>query len=253
MRWIEPEKQARVELRPALAEYLRLARTTHDFVEAGIATAMRGRSAPPPHSAEVQARLIVKLSHDLRVIELAAKNSYVLQALGLAATVYELSHAVAFIGSNEDRAKKWEEHNSSRHSYPSPAQRRKAVLATLLAMVPDLPDIEASVDRQEQLYEVFCMAKHGNPKALRFFGVAIDGDTVRLYHGPFVTKYVVRQAQFVLLHAAWLVAGATAVFAEPLLEGAPADVRRRYDRLDRTVADQVTRLMKRGQVESDAT
>jgi hypothetical protein len=206
---------------------------------------MRGRSSPPPHSAEVQARLLVKLSHDLRVIELAAKSSYVLQALGLASTVYELAHAVAFIGVSEDRAKKWEEHDSLRHSYPSARQRREAVRATLRAIVPDLANVEASVEQHEKLYEVFCMAKHGNPKALRHFGVAVRGDTVQLRHGPFVADYIIRQAGFVLFHTSCMVAGATAVFAGPLLPGTPLKARRRYRRVERSVSEQTTRLLER--------
>jgi len=242
MRWTEPEKKVRIELASSLAEHIRLARLAHRLVEAAIATAMPGRAAPPPHSAQVQARLLVKISHDLRVIELAAKNSYVLQALGMAATVYEHSSAVAFIGNNDSRAKKWEDHEDPSRSYPSTSGRRKGIRAMIRTFVPNASNLEESVDRQEQLYEVFCMAKHGNPRALRRFGVAVQDARVQLYHGPFVTQYVIRQARFALLNASWLTAGATAVFAGPLLEDAPAVRRRRYDRLDATVADLIIRL-----------
>jgi hypothetical protein len=251
MRWVEPERQVRLELAPRLSQHLRLARLTHRFIEAAIGTAMPGRETPPSHAAEVQARLLVKSSHELRVIEWAAKHSYVLQALGLAATVYELTSAIAFISNNDERARKWENHKDSRRSYPSPAQRKKGVRALIRTFVPNAPDLKARVAYHEQLHEVFCMAKHGNPKALRRFGVAVQGDRVQLYHGPFVTKYVVRQARFALFNASWLTVSATAVFAKPLLEEAPAEKRRRYNRLDATVADLIIRLWERDRSETD--
>ena len=242
MRWVEPERHARSELRDSISTHLRLARLTHELVESAVGTAMPGRLAPPPHAAEVQARLLVKLSPDLRVIEWSARNSYVLQALGIAATVYELAHAVAYIGTSDDRARRWETHTDTARSYPSSRERRRAVRATIEHSLPGHSDMESMIDRQEQLYEVFCMAKHGNPKVLRYFGVAVRGDRVQLYHGPFVAPYVIRQARFVLLKASSLVAGAAAIFARPLLEGAPPRVRMRFDRLDSTVSDLMLRL-----------
>lgn len=253
MRWLELEKKVRRELAPSLSAHIRLARLIHRFVEAAIGTAMPGRKTPPPHSAEVQARLLVKLSHDLRVIEWATKNSYVLQALGMAATVYEHSCAVAFIGTNNARAKRWENHDEASHSYPSMSQRRKGVQAMIRTFIPDASNLEARIDDQEQLYQVFCMAKHGNPKALRRFGVAVEDDRVQINHGPFVTPYVVRQARFALLNASWLVAGATAVFAKPLLEGAPTEHRRHYDRLDTTVGELIIRLREQDRDERQPT
>lgn len=177
----------------------------------------------------------------LRVIELAAKNSCALQAVGMAATVYELCHAVAFIAGNDDRASKWESHEEPSRSYPSSSNRRKAVRATIRTFVPE-SDVEAMVDHQEDLYTVFCVAKHGHPRLLKRFGVAVEDDRVQLYHGPFVAPYVVRQARFALLNASWIVTGATAVFAKPLLGGASASRRGRYDRLDRAVGDLILRL-----------
>jgi hypothetical protein len=242
MRWFDPERQAQAALRRDLAPYNQLANATHRLVAAGIATCTEGRAGPPAHSAEVQARLLVRLSHDLRVVQLAAKRSYSLQALTLAAGIFELANAVAYIGTNLERARAWERHEETKKSYPPLSERRNAIRATLLALVPDIPDIERRTDGQEKLYSTLCMAKHGNPKALRRFGVAVVGSTVRLYHGPFVASYVVRQGRFALYHSARLVALATMVFAGPLLSGAPREAQRKYRRVERTVADQIEHL-----------
>lgn len=235
MDWVESERQAQANLGAEIPDYFRLARLTHELVAAAIATAASDREDRPPHSTEVQARLLVRISNDLRVIELATVRGYVLQSLALAATVYELSAAVAFIGDDQGRARRWEDHDDSTRTYPSPRNRRAAVSTLILALVPDISDVETAIERHEALYKVFCMAKHGNPKALRFFGVAIEGNRVQLYHGPFLAPYVTRQARFVLYRASSLVAAAAAVFVKPQLKGASARARERYRSLDEEV------------------
>lgn len=242
MRWTATERHAQSLLRPSITPFERLAVLAHGFVASGIATCMPGRAKPPGHAAEVQARLLVRLSHDLRVVELAASRSYSLQALGLAAGIYELSHAVAFIGSNAARATEWERHQDTQRTYPSTSQRREAVRASLLTLIPDVPDIESRIEDQEALYTAFCMAKHGNPKTLRRFGVTVTGTTVRLYHGPFVSSYVIRQAQVALYHCARMVAVATMIFAGPLLPGATSEARRKYRRRQARIVNHITAL-----------
>ncbi len=242
MKWESLERRARKTLRGRLAPYEHLARATHRFVAVDIATCMEGRTGFPGPAAEVQARLLVHLSHDLRVVQLAASRSYSLQALGLGANVFELSNAVAYIGTNPERARAWEKHEETKKSYPPSAERRNAIKASLLAIIPDIPDIERRIDEQEKLYETLCMAKHGNPKTLRRFGVAVSGSTIRLYHGPLDTPYIVRQARFALYHSARMVTIATIVFAKPLLPGAQKVRRQRYQRLERAIVARVVQL-----------
>ena len=82
MDWTRQESAARRVLRGDLRQYLAFARAAHGLVEAAADVASKGqRSTPPSHIAHVQIRLLVRISHELRVIELAAKNSYALQAL----------------------------------------------------------------------------------------------------------------------------------------------------------------------------
>ena len=104
---------------------------------------------------------------------------------------------------------------------------------------PAILDIERAIDRQEMLYSALCMAKQGNPIALRGFGVTMAADTARFYHGPFVAHYIVRQCRFALFQSARMTAAATMVFATQLLDGAPVKVRGRY----RTVERRVTHLV----------
>ena len=119
---------------------------------------------------------------------------------------------------------------------------RTAIRASLLAIVPDIPDIEQRITEQEALYSAFCVAKHGNPKALRGFGLTISGTTARLYHGPFAAPYIVRQGQFALYHSARMVALARMVFAKPLLSRVSADARQRYERREHRVANRIIHI-----------
>lgn len=198
MRRVQLENLARASLRADLAPYAALARATHQLVGAAIACGSRGRKDVPGRAAQVQARLLLRLSHDLRVAALAAERSYSLQALSLAANIFELSHAVAYIGTSEQRAQAWERHQDTHQSYPSLRQRREAVKATLLVADPAIADIERAIDDHEKLYSALCMAKHGNPVTLRSVGVTMAADTARFYHGRFVARYIIRQCRFAL-------------------------------------------------------
>jgi len=135
-------------------------------------------------------------------------------------------------------------HDNVRHTYPPASRRRDAIRATLLAIIPDIPQVERRIDEQELLYANLCMAKHGNPKALRHYGLAVAGKRARLYHGPFVADYVIRQGRFALYHAARMVALATMVFTAPLLPEAPERARRQYTRAQRAVARRIVTLSR---------
>jgi hypothetical protein len=243
MNWVLQEKQARAQLRTHLAQYLRLTRATHALVGAAVNMGSRGRANLPSHASRVQVRILLRLSHDLRVVELAATRSYSLQAISLTANIFELSYAVGYIGTDAQRAQFWEQHGQTRTSYPSLRERRAAIEATLLTIDSSMPNVGERVEAQEALYSALCMAKHGNPIALRGFGVAAGAtDTVRYYHGPFVAGYIKRQSRFALFESARLIATATGVFAIPLLTGAPAATKRRYQVASRRVGKLVETL-----------
>jgi len=114
-----------------------------------------------------------------------------------------------------------------------------------LAITPDIPQIERRIDEQDLLYSNLCMAKHGNPRALRHYGLAVSGNRARLYHGPFVADYVTRQGRFALYHAARMVALATMVFAAPLLPAVSQEARRKYSRAERAIARRILTLSRK--------
>lgn len=215
-----------------------MARATHELIDQSIGTLGKSKLRP---SAEVQARLLIQGSHQLRLTEIAAESGYTLQALGLAATTYELAAAIGFIGTNDTRAREWSAHTDLAQSYPSTRARKSAIEALLAAMGVDSANIPERVAEAERTYQLFCMAKHGNPGLLRKYGANVQKERLTLYHGPFGGPAIVWLAKFALFHSARLLAGATITFARDranqLDETANAALGKRALRLLRSLVD----------------
>lgn len=217
--WNSMEREVKRELRPFLRDYVRLASGSHSvFCEAANSFSRTKARSPLNHSGQVQVRLLVRMSNDLRVLAQAAEAGYSVQALSLLAGIYELASAAAYIDSDE-RAARWESHQHLKKSYPSSGQRRAGIKKLLLALSPDenITDsqLEAMVDEEERLYTLACVAKHSNPLVMRNLGVRFDGQSVRVFHGPFMDGNSVKQARFALLHGARLLIAAAVQFARP--------------------------------------
>lgn len=203
MRWVGSEQEARRQLKPQLREYLNLARVAHELVERAISTL---KQQPLDLPAQVQAIILVRMSNDVRLVEIASYSGYTMQALCLAATVYELAAAFAFIGTDQGRAQEWQKHLDPRHSFPPSADRRKAIRLLLSQLGVEDGDLDDRTSDHELLYQRFCMAKHGNPEMLRAFGAKVTPSMLKLYHGPFSGPGLVWYARFVLFHTVKLLA-----------------------------------------------
>ncbi len=203
MRWVSSEQEAKSRLRLRLRESLSLARASHTLVEESIEVL---KARPPDLPAQVQVRILVRMSNDVRVVEIASFSGYSQQALGLAATVYELAAAFAFIGTNEERAQKWQQHSDWRNSYPGTSSRPAGMRSLLRELGVPNADLDVRTDQHERVYKFLCMAKHGNPEMLRKYGAKVEPRRLRLYHGPVIGPALVWQAKFVLFHTVKLLA-----------------------------------------------
>jgi hypothetical protein len=87
-----------------------------------------------------------------------------------------------------------------------------AIEALLAAMGVDSTNMQARVAEAERIYQMFCMAKHGNPRLLRKYGAKVQAERLTLYHGPFSGPAIVWLAKFALFHSARLLVGATVIF-----------------------------------------
>ncbi len=217
MRWTTAEHEVKRRLQSVLGPSLALARRTHALLDRAITLVGRARQSA---AAEVQAQLLVQASHQLRQTELACTFGYSLQGLASAATAYELVVAAAYIGTDDLRAQQWKRHEDAKRSYPP--SRKQAVRQLAIALHVPEPDVDRHAEDLERLYSLFCMAKHGNPRLLRRYGVRSDNDRLTLYHGPFISEATTWQSRFALYHSTRLLLAAVTVFVRPHLERLPS-------------------------------
>jgi len=111
----------------------------------------------------------------------------------------------------------------------------------LAAMGVDSVNIRERVAEAERTYQLFCMAKHGNPSLLRKYGAKVQEERLTLYHGPFGGPAIAWLAKFALFHSTRLLAGATVIFvrdrANQLDETANVALAKRALRLLRSLAE----------------
>ena len=211
--WKRNERQASRHLRAPMREFLSLARFAHRFFEAGLALTDGHKVG---EARRVQAQILTQLSLQLRIVEFAAEHGYAFQAAANVTAAYELTAAVGFIAEDSQRASAWLTHSDSRNSYP-PAKKRPAAIRALLEIggVP-AADLDSSVAEWEERHEFYCMAKHGNPKLLRRYGISVSNSTITLHHGPTIGAGYNTLAQHALFRVAQLLVYSVPVFANPL-------------------------------------
>ena len=149
---------------------------------------------------EVLGRILNRLATELRTIEWCALSSYQLQAMSLASNVVEHAHVLGYVGRSEARAKEWLEHAEYERSYPGSV--KKAIRGSLEEQGRPADDLEM----EWRAYEALCMAKHGNPQALKNYGVEADETRLILHYGPFVNVTTAVQGQFALYQSVRAVA-----------------------------------------------
>jgi hypothetical protein len=213
--WVGNEVTAKRQNAEELRPFLALARLAHAFAE----RALKVRAASPAQRpAQVQARLVVQASNQLRLVELAAERGYALQALGSVATLYELVSAVAFIGDDKARAEEWFGYSNWGWSYPSPKKRPVGIRQMLTASGGlTSAEIESRVKTWEDHHTAFCAAKHGNPVLLKKYGVSQDASGLKLYLGPIVGPVYTFLSQLALYHGSRILADGTVYYALPSL------------------------------------
>jgi hypothetical protein len=134
-----------------------------------------------PPSRRVAVALLIRIENDLRAITLLSVRGYGVQALSLAAAMYEAVYTLAAVGNDDGRAQQWLDHSDERKSFLSAKE------ATEEAFI-NIPGWEKLTDRHYAIYRVLCMPKHSNPISLRDYGLEVKGDTVISAMGPNVTE-----------------------------------------------------------------
>lgn len=150
-------------------------------------------------SKKVATVLLIRLSNELLCASLLARRGYPLQAVTLVAAIYEAAFTIAYIGSDEKRARKWIEHEDPTRSFMDMRSMTKEGLAKL-----GTPDPEAQASVEYKVYRQLCMAKHSNPLLQKLYGYQRRENSVLAMNGPDTSESSVRAAWFALEHGAAL-------------------------------------------------
>lgn len=208
--WVGSEAIAKRRLLSDLRPFLALARLAHSFAE----RALQLRAGSPlDQASEVQARLLVQVSNQLRLVELAAERGYALQALGSAATLYELVSALAYIDSDKARAGEWFAHSNWEWPYPSPKKRPAGIRQMLTATGVPPSDVQQLLTSWEDHHTRFCAAKHANPLLLKKYGISRDPKQLVLHIGAIVGPAYTLLSRIALYHGSRLLADGSVFFA----------------------------------------
>ena len=162
--------------------------------------------------------LLAKLANDLRCVGLLAERGYGVQACALAASLYETSHMIAYLRSDDDRANDWLAHDDPVNAPKSTRDLNRKNFEAF-----GLPSEKA--DTEFRVYRQLCWMKHSNPVAPAIKGLRPPDEwpTEGLSRlGPTTDELAVNAAWFALQHSGNLAAMAIDIIRISHLEGAPS-------------------------------
>ena len=155
-------------------------------------------------SVHASSMLLGRVVFDLKCCLSLARGGYLLQSWSLATSLLENAWSIGYIGTDEQRAERWFEHQELERT---PWKARSGLRATLRLL--ELEDQETLLYRH---FTNLSAAKHGNPLLQRRFGVTRDSTGIRVQLGPFYSEGVVRMTRFVLLWSVQAVCLSLAAF-----------------------------------------
>lgn len=184
-----------------LAEYLRLPEVLEEVAFDLVALVTSNDVVSHPNAHHVQSLLVARIINDLRASVLLCVRGYTMQGWAVAASCFEHSYSIGYIGRIEERAKAWLAHSDFK-SPPWGCYDSILHTLTFLGVASNKADREVLVKREYRLYERLCMGKHGNPIAERnrYIARAQDG-TTRLVFTPAFSKGRIKEARICLLIA----------------------------------------------------
>jgi hypothetical protein len=138
------------------------------------------------------ARLFSRSAGDIRGMYLLLERGYGLQALSLAASVYEHLITTAFIGCSEDHGRQWQTHNDPFNTMSPNMMAPMIQQRTTYNFVKVKKSNGKFIDA---VYAMLCSAKHGNPLILSLSGVVSTIDGYYLNSSPFYSPEILRQAK----------------------------------------------------------
>lgn len=145
------------------------------------------------------AKLLTRLSMDLRSIHILAERGYHQQATALAGSVYEGAFTIATIGNDEALAKKWFEHEDPKNAF------QRAIDLTKSGLSQYGKDSDTYTEAFfYKIYRQFCLSKHLNPLFEKQIGILSDDGILSFSKGPNSGDQTLHGISFCAVHVAQL-------------------------------------------------
>ena len=180
------------ELRPYLAAIVQCIQGIEHFVVELAAL----ENERPLLAHRVQLALLTQLAHHLRSMTILAPFGYPLPTATLAASVFEIGFAIAYVKLDENRAETWASHDNPVAGFKPVAELVEAVVAEAPT---DTPSGQAT--NLYRNYSQLCTARHGNPVLVKETSLQVQEDAVVIEVGSHTGQQAVRVLQFALEQA----------------------------------------------------
>lgn len=195
----ETERQAQQHFNVELDNHLKLTEAAFNLVSEAVSQIPEQPVRNMAQSLKVSVALINRLSNDLRAATLLALLGYAIQAAEVVASLYEAAFTIAYIGSDEQLAQEWIDHDDPTRPFTDTRTMTRSGLAKLA-----VPDLEEQTSKQYLVYRQLCMVKHTNPLFQTQHGFQLVGGSVLAFNGPDTSEPAVRVAWFALEQSAAL-------------------------------------------------
>ena len=162
-----------------------------------LATKLQANDVPAeklPKAAIVRVLLLQRVQNDLRCCVILVEHGYPLQAIALAAGIFEAWVTIAAIKTEAD-AEKWLLHDQESESFDRIRPLTKRALEHILG-----DDTEA--EKIYRQYQQLCMPKHLNPIVERGRGYAVQGHGIQFRPGRETSKLLIQHGWYALERAA---------------------------------------------------
>jgi hypothetical protein len=189
------EAEARRLLRPRLRRSLSLARLAERTLRQ-ISAHLESRDSSAQHE-QVLAILLARAADDLHIVVRCASEGYPLQAMTVAASLFELAYTIGYVGPSDERAAEWL-HWPRYDQTPWPLKRMvedtlKAALGARHRRGPS---------QETNFYAALCWAKHANPNLQGKILGPSSADAHVLHTDPLITPSTARRSEVAIWMAA---------------------------------------------------
>lgn len=196
----DAEQQAKSIMGSQLVKHLNLALLATNTIAFVLDQAPVLPIAKVKWSRKVVTVLLVRTSNDIRAAGLLAWHGYTLQAASQIANCHESAFIVALIGSDDDLAKKWLNHDDPT---TLPFGKIKAITRKALQNL-NVPNLDGQTAAECVTYSQLCWAKHANPILQKSHGVELKKGDLVFFNGPDTSEASIRLVCYALEHSAHL-------------------------------------------------